>query len=86
MDTQHQHIRNEKIFKYSSTKKYLKIFVPDFAFKHDNDDAKGKDKFVGRDVQFRRLYTWLTSESKSGSYLITGYRGMGKSLLVRRVI
>lgn len=86
MKQQQQNIRNKNLFKYSSTKKYLKIFVPDFAFKHDNDDAKGKDKFVGREVQFRRLYTWLTSDSKSGSYLITGYRGMGKSLLVKRVI
>ena len=86
MHAQQQNIKNDKNLKFSSTKKYLKIFVPDFAFKHDNDDKKGKDKFVGREVQFRRLYTWLTSESKSGSYLITGYRGMGKSLLVRRVI
>ena len=86
MKEQRQNIRNKNFFKYSSTKKYLKIFVPDFAFKHDNDDAHGKDKFVGREVQFRRVYTWLTSESKSGSYLITGYRGMGKSLLVKRVI
>lgn len=86
MQEQQQHIRDNNIFKHSSSKKYLKIFVPDFAFKHDNDDAHGKDKFVGREIQFRRLYTWLTSDSKSGSYLITGYRGMGKSLLVRRVI
>lgn len=86
MEQQQQNIRNKNFYKYSSTKKYLKIFVPDFAFKHDNDDARGKDKFVGREVQFRRLYTWLTSDSKSGSYLITGYRGMGKSLLVKRVI
>lgn len=86
MKEQPQHIHKKNIFRYSSSKKYLKVFVPDFAFKHDNDDEHGKDKFVGRDVQFRRLYTWLTSDSKSGSYLITGYRGMGKSLLVRRVI
>ena len=86
MKEQQQHIHKKQIFRYSSSKKYLKVFVPDFAFKHDNDDEHGKDKFVGRDVQFRRLYTWLTSDSKSGSYLITGYRGMGKSLLVKRVI
>ena len=86
MKEQRQHIRDNNIFKHSSSKKHLKIFVPDFAFKHDNDDAQGKDKFVGREIPFRRLYTWLTSDSKSGSYLITGYRGMGKSLLVRRVI
>lgn len=78
-------IRDNEFFKYVSTKKYLKIFVPGFAFKHDND-FEGKDKFVGREIQFRRLYMWLTSDSKSGSYLITGYRGMGKSMLVKRVL
>ena len=78
-------IRNNRFFKYASTKRYLKIFVPEFAFKHDNS-FEGKDKFVGRDVQIRRLFMWLTSTSRSGSYLITGYRGMGKSLLVTRVL
>lgn len=78
-------IRNNRFFKYASTKRYLKIFVPEFAFKHDNS-FEGKDKFVGREVQLRRLFMWLTSSSHSGSYLITGYRGMGKSLLVSRVL
>ena len=85
MHEQPQNIRDEKLFRFASAKRYLKIFVPDFAFKHDDNNV-GKDKFVGREIQLRRLYTWLTSDSKSGSYLITGYRGMGKSLLVKRVI
>ena len=85
MFEQKQNIRNQNFYRYISSKKYLKIFVPGFAFKHD-DNTKGKDKFVGREVLYERLYTWLTSDSKSGSYLITGYRGMGKSLLVKRVI
>lgn len=85
MRQQSQNIRDERMFGYASAKRYLKIFVPDFAFKHD-DNSVGKDKFVGREIQLRKLYTWLTSDSKSGSYLITGYRGMGKSLLVKRVL
>lgn len=85
MREQPQNIRDNKLFRFASAKRYLKIFVPDFAFKHDDNNV-GKDKFVGREIQLRRLYTWLTSDSKSGSYLITGYRGMGKSLLVKRVI
>lgn len=85
MHEQPQFIRDEKMFRFASAKRYLKIFVPDFAFKHDDNNV-GKDKFVGREIQLRKLYTWLTSDSKSGSYLITGYRGMGKSLLVIRVI
>ena len=85
MKEQSQDIRDKNLFKFASAKRYLKIHVPDFAFKHDDNNV-GKDKFVGREIQIRRLYTWLTSDSKSGSYLITGYRGMGKSLLVKRVI
>ena len=85
MNEQQQNIRDKKLFKYSSSKRYIKIHVPDFAFKHDDNNV-GKDKFVGRELQIRKLFTWLTSDSKSGSYLITGYRGMGKSLLVKRVI
>lgn len=85
MKEQPQNIRDKRLYKFASSKKYIKIHVPDFAFKHDDNNV-GKDKFVGRELQIRKLFTWLTSDSKSGSYLITGYRGMGKSLLVKRVI
>ena len=85
MKEQSHNIRDKHLYKFASSKKYLKIHVPDFAFKHDDNNV-GKDKFVGRELQIRRLFTWLTSDSKSGSYLITGYRGMGKSLLVKRVV
>lgn len=85
MQEQQQNIRDKSLFRFASAKRYLKVFVPGFAFKHD-DNNKGKDRFVGREIQLRRLFTWLTCDSKSGSYLITGYRGMGKSLLVKRVI
>lgn len=78
-------IRNNDMFQYQSAKKFIKFFVPGFAFKHDNS-LKGKDKFIGRDLLIRRLFLWLSSESRSGSYLITGYRGMGKSLLVNKVL
>ncbi len=77
--------RDNKHFKFSSAKNYIKFFVPGFAFRHDNQ-FKGKDKFVGRELQLRKLFLWLTSDSVSGSFLVTGYRGMGKSLLVNRVL
>lgn len=78
-------MRDKKLFRLASMKRNIRIHVPGFAFKHDGD-IKGKDTFVGRDVQSRRLFMWLTSQSKSGSYLVTGYRGMGKSLLVKKVM
>lgn len=80
-----QKVRDNEHFRYSSAKNYIKFFVPGFAFRHDNQ-FKGKDKFVGRELQLRKLFLWLTSDSLSGSFLVTGYRGMGKSLLVNRVL
>lgn len=78
-------VRDNEHFRFSSAKNYIKFFVPGFAFRHDNQ-FKGKDKFVGRELQMRKLFLWLNSDSLSGSYLVTGYRGMGKSLLVSRVL
>lgn len=79
--------RDEKIYQHSSAKKYIKFFLPGFAFRHDNSfENTNKNKFIGRELQLRRLYLWLTSDSRSGSYLITGYRGMGKSILVNRLL
>lgn len=80
-----QKVRDNEHFRFSSANNFIKFFVPGFAFRHDNQ-FKGKDKFVGRELQLRKLFLWLTSDSLSGSYLITGYRGMGKSLLVNRVL
>ncbi len=80
-----QNVRDNEHFRFSSAKNYIKFFVPGFAFRHDNQ-FKGKDKFVGRDLHMTKLFLWLNSDSLSGSYLVTGYRGMGKSLLVTRVL
>jgi len=80
-----QKVRDNEHFRFSSAKNYIKFFVPGFAFRHDNQ-IKGKDKFVGREIQMTKLFLWLNSDSLSGSYLVTGYRGMGKSLLVSRVL
>lgn len=80
-----QKVRDNEHFRFSSVKNTIKFFVPGFAFRHDNQ-FKGKDKFVGRELQLRKLFLWLTSDSLSGSFLVTGYRGMGKSLLVSRVL
>ena len=59
MHKQPQKIRDEKMFRFASAKRYLKIFVPDFAFKHDDNNV-GKDKFVGREIQLRKPYSCLS--------------------------
>ena len=61
MPEQSQNVRDKRLFKFASAKRYLKIFVPDFSFSHD-DNNTGKDRFVGREIQLRKLFTWLTSD------------------------
>ncbi len=48
---------------------------------------KPDDRIIGREEELQRLTTLLSqSDPNSGSYLVTGYRGMGKTSLVRKAI
>lgn len=71
--------------KYSSLIRTIKIFLP----KQDNGNNPEEheyDDFVGRERLMERLFNWLSDKSReSGSYLVTGFRGMGKTKLVERV-
>ena len=74
----------------SSKLKRLYIPLPHYKIFHrapSENDGKG-DHFIEREANSSRLKTWLSDESgeSKGSYLITGYRGMGKSSFVDRVI
>lgn len=68
--------------KYSSLTRPIKIFLP------TQDKGEHKyDDFVGRERLMERLFNWLSDKKKeSGSYLVTGFRGMGKTILVERVV
>lgn len=71
---------NEFYIKYSSQIRPIKIHLP---------ESKKDDKyfdFVGREKLMERIYAWLTNNSSTGSYLVTGFRGMGKTILVNRVM
>ena len=71
---------NEFYVKYSSQIRPIKIHLP---------ESKKDDKyfdFVGREKLMERLFAWLTNNSSTGSYLVTGFRGMGKTILVNRVM
>lgn len=51
------------------------------------DEKKLDTKFIGRDKELSRLRLILeNSKTKSGAYLITGFRGMGKTSIVRKAI
>ena len=71
---------NEFYDKYSSQIKPIKIHLP-----KSEKDGKYFD-FVGREKLMERLYAWMTNSSSTGSYLVTGFRGMGKTVLVNRTM
>ena len=72
--------------KYSSLIRPIKIFLPPRQ-KKKGRLCKEDDDFVGRERLMERLFLWLfNKEKKTGSYLVTGFRGMGKTTLVDRTV
>ncbi len=61
------------------------IEVPDYTFQHNPMEDPKDPKWVGRDDIGDKFKSYL-KDGDSGAYLITGYRGMGKTSFVRRAI
>lgn len=79
--------------KFHSKVKRIIIPLPGFKFSHHTYHSKDRDsRFVGRNNIEALLKNWLDVSPNSsradftGSYLITGYRGMGKTSFVNKVI
>ena len=75
-------------FDFYSKIKDIYIEIHNYTFYHNPDEGSVENaRFIGRKKQVERLEMMLTqSESKSGAYLITGYRGMGKTSLVNQTL
>lgn len=72
---------------YSSKVKRINIPIPEFNFFHKASSEEEVDpKFIGREQISDKLYSWLKEDPAGGSYLVTGFRGMGKSSFVGRVM
>jgi len=74
-----------------------RIVIPLLGFKefhhtnNNNDGHSNLDDFIGRETILKKLQAWLednkaTTGKYSGAYLITGFRGMGKSSFVHKAI
>ena len=72
---------------YSKVKD-IYIELPNYSFFHSPTSMDKKDaKFIGRETLIQRLKNILNnSQTKSGAFLITGYRGVGKTSLVNKVL
>lgn len=84
--------RSSRFGKYSSKVKRVNIPIPSFEYVHkslvpDRSRKTTPGLMIGRDRIIEKLKYWLNQDTlSSGSYLITGYRGMGKTCFVERVL
>lgn len=67
------------------------MIIPLYGFKgfhHANNSGKDIDEFIGRTSIVDKLKAWLRDSGKkyAGAYLVTSYRGMGKSSFVHKSI
>ena len=68
--------------------KHIYIELNRYSFFHNPSNVKMQDsRFIGREKLIERLKTILSNnETRSGAYLITGFRGVGKTTFVNRVV
>lgn len=81
----------DQLSKYSAKIKDVYIELKDYRFFHSpyskDKDVEAKQRFIGRNKVKDRIMSILGhTEIRSGSYLITGFRGMGKTSVVREAI
>lgn len=66
---------------------YINIRLENFNFFHRATNPLNEDsKYIHRDKPENMLRNWLLSPTRHGTYLVSGYRGMGKSSLVGAVV
>jgi len=68
--------------------KVRELYIPLPNFKYFHKPSSEEDvfeNFIGQEENSEQLENWLTN-GDSGSYLVTGYRGMGKSSFVGNVL
>lgn len=75
-------------FDFSSKVKRINIELPDYEYFHSPSNVDNIDnRFIGREALIEKFKNILTnSKTKTGAYLVTGYRGMGKSSFVSKVL
>lgn len=68
--------------------KRINIELPNYKYFHSPSLVNQNDnRFIGRKVLIEKFINILTqNQSTSGAYLVTGYRGMGKSSFVNKVL
>lgn len=69
--------------------KNVYIELPFYRYNHgpiELGDKSDEERFIGRAKETKQLLNILNHSDKSGAYLVTGYRGMGKTSFVNRTL
>jgi archaellum component FlaC len=75
-------------YAYRTYIKDIYLELPDYKHIHSSLHGNSDEVFVGRDENSKKIEDTLNSSEHNGNgaYLVTGYRGMGKTSLVNSVI
>ena len=75
-------------FKRGVDQRDLYIELDDYTYFHSPTNQQQQDnRFIGRQELRSKIRSLIVdSETKSGAYLVTGFRGMGKTSLINQVI
>ena len=87
-------IPQESSFAYNSFIKNINLEIPGgYQYRHhsfgredDEQKANEADNFLGRKGILKSFVDILNSESNRGAYLVTGFRGMGKTSFVNQAL
>ncbi len=72
--------------RYSSRTKRLNYYLPFLGYGKYTKNKGDNEAFIGREDILYRLRNWITNKDKTGSFLVAGYRGMGKSSFVEKAL
>lgn len=72
--------------RYSSRTKRLNYYLPFLGYGKHIKNCGDNEAFIGREDILYRLRNWITNKDKTGSFLVAGYRGMGKSSFVEKAL
>jgi len=78
-------IEKLRAFQYRPFVKRVHLLLPNYHYLHTTSKENSKT-MVGRKRTEQQFLSFLKKGRGKGSYLITGYRGMGKTTLVNKVV